>query len=104
MTAHNAPESKVEAVAALLRETEEAHGVYEATVLNGVYDQAWPSWYAAYAIEHGLGELIGPAITPDQLAEFLNSSFADYKEAPPDGSWAAYTARRLTTELPRTGA
>ena len=36
-------------------ETEQAHGTYEGTVLRGVYDQAWPEWYAAYAVEQVSG-------------------------------------------------
>lgn len=91
----------IEAVTALLTETEAAHGVYETTELNGVYDQAWPSWYADYAVEHGIGELLGQAVTTDQLAEFLATSFTEFKESQPEPSdgWAAYTARRITTEL-----
>ena len=91
----------IEAVAALLAETEQAHGVYETTELNGVYDQAWPTWYAAYAVEHGIGDVLGQAVTTDQLAEFLAISFTDFKENEPNPSeeWAAYAARRLTTEL-----
>ena len=26
----------------------EAHGVYEAEVLDGVHDAEWPQWYAAH--------------------------------------------------------
>lgn len=91
----------IEAVTGLLTEAEAAHGVYETTELEGVYDQAWPSWYAAYALEHGIGEVLGQALTTDQLAEFLATSFTDFKENEPNPSegWAGYTARRLTTEL-----
>jgi hypothetical protein len=32
-------------------ETGAAHGVYEEGELNGVYDQNWPAWYAAYLVE-----------------------------------------------------
>ncbi len=94
-------EDRTEAVTALLTEAEQAHGVYEATELNGVYDQDWPRWYAAYAVVHGIGELVGHAVTTDRLAQFLVSSFAEFKEAEPKPSepWAAYTARRITEEL-----
>jgi hypothetical protein len=71
------------------------------TELNGVYDQAWPSWYADYAVERGIGDVLGQAVTTDPLAEFLATSFTDFKENEPSRSegWAGYTARRLTTEL-----
>ena len=94
-------DDKIEAVTALLTEVEAAHGVYESSELDWVYDQAWPSWYAEYAVEHGIGEVLGQAVTTDQLAEFLATSFTDFKENEPDPgeSWAGYTARRITTEL-----
>jgi hypothetical protein len=92
---------RIEALAALLTESEAAHGVYETAELNGVYDQAWPSWYAAYAIDHGIGALVGHPIAADKLAEFLASTFADFKEIEPNPSegWAAYAARRIMAEL-----
>jgi hypothetical protein len=92
---------RVEAVNALLIETEAAHGVFETTELNGVYDQDWPRWYAAHAVEHGIGALVGHPVTTDQLAEFLAESFGEFKRAEPESRehWAAYVARRITTEL-----
>ena len=50
----------VDAIEALLAEAEQAHGTYEATVLQGVYDQDWPRWYAGYAVEHGVAEIDRP--------------------------------------------
>ncbi|MDR2998836.1 MAG: hypothetical protein LBU78_12055 [Microbacterium sp.] len=32
----------------LLRETASAHGEYEEEHLGGIYDEDWPSWYAAF--------------------------------------------------------
>lgn len=32
----------------LLNETAAAHGEYEKTELNGVFDEQWPEWYATY--------------------------------------------------------
>jgi len=32
----------------LLTEPSAAHGVYEKTELNGVYDEEWSRWYAGY--------------------------------------------------------
>jgi hypothetical protein len=92
---------RTEAVNALLAQTEQAHGTFETTELKGVYDQEWPRWYAAYAVEQGIGALVGHAVTADRLAEFLASTFAEFKEAEPRPSepWATYTARRITAEL-----
>jgi hypothetical protein len=75
--------------------------VYETTELRGVYDRGWPRWYAAYAVEHGIGEAVGHAITAERLAQFLASSFDEFKSAEPKPAetWAAYTARRIAAEL-----
>lgn len=90
-----------EAVEALLARAKQAHGVFEETELQGVYDQDWPRWYATYAVEHGIGALVGRAITIDELAEFLASSNAVLQQIAPElrEPWAAYTARRITAEL-----
>lgn len=92
---------RAEALNNLLVQAEEAHGVYEATALNGVYDQDWPRWYAAFAIEHGIGTLVGQEVTADQVAAFLASSNAEFQrtERKPAEPWAAYTARRIAAEL-----
>ena len=94
-------DDRAEAVSALLSEAEQAHGVFETTELNGVYDQAWPRWYAVYAVEHGIGALVGKLATIDRLADLLASTFSDFKgiEPTPSEGWAAYTARRITAEL-----
>jgi len=89
------------AIEALLVRTEQAHGVFESTELQGVYDQGWPRWYAVYAVEHGIGALVGGAVTVDELAGFLASSYAEFEaiEPKPSETWAAYTARRIAAEL-----
>ena len=90
-----------EAVSALLSDTEAAHGVYETTELKGVYDQDWPRWYVAYAVEHGIGDLVGHPFTTDVLARFLAESFEAFKAAEPTPAegWAAWTARRIVAQL-----
>jgi hypothetical protein len=92
---------RTEAVSALLVETMDAHGRYEETELQGVYDEEWPEWYAAWAVEHGLGDLIGHPISADRLARFLAASNAEFErtEPKPTEAWAPWTARRITAEL-----
>jgi hypothetical protein len=92
---------RIEAIAALLDQTETAHGAYETTELNGVYDQDWPRWYAAHAVDHGIGTLVGHEVTPDQLAAFLAASYADYEQADPKPAepWSVYAAERIAAEL-----
>ena len=92
---------ETEAIEALLVRAAAAHGEFEATELQGVYDQAWPRWYATYAVEHGIGALVGHPVTIDRLAEFLASSNAEYERTEPQARepWATYTARRITADL-----
>ncbi len=92
---------QVPSVGALLGEAEEAHGVYETNELGGVYDEAWPAWYARWLVDHGLGHVLGREVSADRLADLLRGSFEDFKTLDPStaGSWAAYTAQRIADEL-----
>ena len=92
---------RIEAIKALLDQAEEAHGVYEGTELNGVYDQDWPAWYAAHAVDHGIGALVGHEVRADQLTAFLTSSNVEFQDADPrpTETWGAYIARRIAVEL-----
>ena len=92
---------RVQAITALLVETGQAHGRYEESELNGVYDQDWPAWYAAYAVDHGMSELIGHPIGAERLAAFFKSTNVEFERADPKPAdpWAAYTARRIVAEL-----
>src|SRR5687767_11393602 len=67
--------NRIAALESLLAETEAAHGVYESTELNGVYDQDWPRWYAEYAVDHGIGGILGRAVSADELAPLLAASW-----------------------------
>jgi len=77
------------AVAALLKETETAHGVYETTVLGGQYDEEWPAWYAAYLLDHGLGEHLASAANLDvaDLTAMLTRLAADYERGEQKNPW-----------------
>jgi len=90
---------RVTETTSLLVRTSKAHGVYEENELSGVYDQAWSEWYAQYAVDNGIGPLVGHPVTADQLAQFLASSNVDFERDKPGDSWAAYTARRIIQEL-----
>jgi hypothetical protein len=92
---------RTEAIQALLSRAEEAHGAYEKTQLTGVYDEQWPQWYATYAIEHGIGQMVGRELTSAQLAQLLALSYTDYKELDPPSAepWDQFAARRLAAEL-----
>jgi hypothetical protein len=80
---------------ALLTEAEAAHGEYETTELQGVYDQDWPRWYARYAVDHGIGDIVGHAVTADALATILARSWDEFQQTDRADPWASYTARRI---------
>lgn len=92
---------RIEGISALLGQAEEAHGAYERAELGGVYDEDWPRWYATYAVNNGIGPLLGHAVSADDLAGFLTRSYAEFQatEPKPTESWASYTAGRIATEL-----
>jgi hypothetical protein len=92
---------QVDAIRKLLVETEAAHGAFETTELNGVYDQDWPRWYAGYAIEHGLGDHLGHEVGGDQLAEFLVTGYAAFEKADANAGepWTTFVARRMVEQL-----
>ena len=89
------PEITQHEIASLLDTTQAAHGAYEERELNGVYDQEWPAWYAAYLVEHGIGDLLGQAITAEQLAGLLKQYDATYRTQPRPDGWPDYYAAQL---------
>jgi hypothetical protein len=90
-------DDRIEAVQALLSETEAAHGEYESSQLGGVYDEAWPQWYASYAVEHGMADVLGRPVTAQSLAEQLTSGWAAYQalDPAPVEPWGMFIARRI---------
>ena len=92
----------VDTVAALLRQAEDAHGRYEESELNGVYDDNWPQWYAAYAVDHGLAQTLGQTLTTSDLADLLASGFAEFQAADPTPAetWDAFIAQRIVDDRP----
>lgn len=76
-----------DALADALVEAGSAHHDYESRFLDGVRDEAWPGWYAAYV----LGRL-GDFAPPTELAEWL-------RDAPSKGDWAEEAAAYVLAEL-----
>jgi hypothetical protein len=86
-----------QAVAALLRETKSAHGAYETNVLGGVFDEAWPAWYATYLLDHGLSDQLPGAESLDvaTLTTMLALLAADDERGEQSGPWPDVYARRI---------
>lgn len=86
-------------VETLLIQSEQAHGQHERSVLNGIYDQNWATWYAQYAIEHNIYKYLDRQLSIEQLSQFLSQSYDQYKAERPQQSWATYTAEKLVKEF-----
>lgn len=86
-------------IAALLSQAGEAHHEYEQNQLGGEYDQDWPTWYANYINEQGLGKLLNRQVNTEQLSQFLSQSNEEYKKSNPGQSWTDYTAGKLLAGL-----
>lgn len=97
---------RIDALTALLLQAEEAHGVHETTELNGVYDENWPAWYAAYAVDHGIADHVGRPVTVAELAELLTAVWAELQGAGPEPTepWASFAAGRIATDLSQDGS
>ncbi len=90
--------SDIEArIAALLRETESAHGAYETNVLRGERDEEWPAWYETYLLDHGLRELL-PGLGHagvENLAALLAQLNDEVQREQPSERWPEFYARRM---------
>ena len=91
------PTERASAIEDLLVRAERAHGAYEATELNGVYDAEWPRWYATWAVENGINEVLSRPVAADELAGLLASTWDDLQATEPmsPDSWSTFAARRL---------
>jgi hypothetical protein len=85
------------ALAALLEEAKTAHVAYETDMLGGVYDEAWPTWYAAYLLDHGLADHLPGAERLDvtSLAAELVRLAADYERGEQSSPWPDVYARGI---------
>lgn len=90
-----------DALETLLEETQAAHGVYEESELNGVYDQAWAAWYARFAVEHGIGRIVGRDVDAAELEGWLTTGWAELGQPDPGAGepWPAATARQIAARL-----
>ncbi len=85
----------------LLVQTGEAHGEYEELELQGMRDEQWPNWYAAYLRRNGLSQLLGGMFGQESVIANLESVLVEadtsYKDSIKSESekWPEYFARYL---------
>ncbi len=86
---------KITELTHLLQRAGAAHGEYETTILNGVYDENWPQWYAQWAIEHGLNDLLFQPFEVQKFSQVLFEINEAHKASDQRYGWAEFTARSL---------
>jgi len=79
-----------------------AHGVHEAEELGGVYDDEWPSWYAA----HMAHALAGHGLDAEALKTTLEQAAAAHGQheaetGAKDADWPRWYAAYMTPLLTR---
>ena len=74
-------------LAAALKAAGAAHHEYEQTALNGVFDQHWPMFYAAFALGR-----VGDFAKPSALTRWL-------EESPSGEVWAETAAGYVISNL-----
>ncbi|NDJ75242.1 MAG: hypothetical protein GYB65_03195 [Chloroflexi bacterium] len=92
-------QQRTEKVAALLHQAGAAHHAYEQDELKGVHDEDWANWYAAWALENGLNELLD--LNASVLASLLVKINATYQQSDSGDNWAQFTAARLVEKHQR---
>jgi hypothetical protein len=100
------PDSVQKQLIDLLERSTTEHKEYERSALNGVYDQEWDLWYAAWLVEHGINDLLNADIRSADLATLLRDINDQHQQTDKQDTWAAYTARHLVDTVsgnePRT--
>ena len=93
--------TREQAVAALVREAQAAHGAYETNVLGGVFDADWPAWYAVYLLDHGLSDHLpgGESLDVANLTAMLARLAADYEQGEQASPWPDVYARGIVAGL-----
>jgi hypothetical protein len=86
-------------VAQLLDETESKHGAYEQEELGGERDEQWASWYARYALEHDIGDVLSTTPEIGRLAEILTEATAEHEREGSEQGWSEYAAAMVVDRL-----
>lgn len=88
---------RVGEIVRLFGEAKSEHIVYERDLLNGVWDEAWPAWYAAYLVEHGILRVVElDAQNPkEDLARLLAEADRLHQQEAPQEEWPGFYARYL---------
>lgn len=89
------PDSVLKQITRLLERSHTAHAEYEASVLNGQYDEQWPDWYAAWLIEQGINDFLNVDLQTPELTTLLIDITEQHKQTDGAKNWYDYTAEQL---------
>jgi hypothetical protein len=89
------PDSVLKQITRLLERAHEQHAEYEASALNGQYDEQWPDWYAAWLIGQGINDFLNIDLQTPELTTLLIDITEQHKQSGDESSWYAYTAAQL---------
>jgi hypothetical protein len=79
-------------IAQRLSQAGTAHEQFQIVTMQGVYDQAWPEWYAGYCLDHGWNRLFEHTWTLEELAEGLRQADREHRANAPTRRWPDYYA------------
>jgi glutaredoxin len=85
-------EQQIEKLAALFKQTGEAH--HEAFAATDGEDPDWAIWYAAYLHDRLVPFLVTP-ITRSRIVFCLVATADEHETADPDAAWTEFYARRI---------
>lgn len=91
--------ANTEAIERLLRRAGSAHGVYEESVLHGVYDENWPIWYAQWILDHGFNTLVARPVDAGHLSRLLADLHKQHTQTDKAQPWPVFYAARLVEHL-----
>ncbi|MBR9705173.1 hypothetical protein GOV12_07205 [Candidatus Pacearchaeota archaeon] len=75
-----------------LEEAGSSHGDYEVNILNGVYDDDWPLWYAAFLA----GKL---GLRPSVMTRLLKEAQESHEKNNPKSDWTVYYSEFIIEKL-----
>ena len=91
--------SRVKKLSQLLEEAHTERAVYEKDVLQGVWDEQWPTWYADYLFAHGIldmGIFDSQSREPQEgLALLLAEADRAHQRTSPQTNWPDFYARYM---------
>jgi hypothetical protein len=85
-------------LAQLLKETGDAHKVYEKQELGGKTDDKWAGWYADYLLKNDVKRFFEEALNKEDLAEDLKEAAEAFEQQKSDTGWHEFYAQFMIND------